>query len=75
MISSASIINHLKARPAISVRMIEQIAKVPGTTIAQAMNNPDRAIPDKHLPAIAKVLSQYGFVIPGTTAKRNKTGK
>ncbi len=61
MTPSQQIIAFLKDHEAISIRKIEQIAKVPSTTIAQALNNPDRAIPDKHLPAIRKELERYGF--------------
>lgn len=49
----------LAERPAIAVRLIEQEAKIPSTTIAKAKEG--REIPDKHWPALVNTLKKYGL--------------
>ena len=58
----------LKERPAISIQLIEQEAELPSTTIAKAKGG--REIPDKHWPALVKVLKKYG--LDGKLIKINK---
>lgn len=49
----------LGERPAISIKIIEEEARIPSTTIAQAKAG--RQIPGKHWPALVNTLKKYGL--------------
>lgn len=61
----------LDARPAISVRQIEQAARVPETLLHRALNG-TRNLPKKHRAGIVRVLSEYGLNIDDL---KTKTGE
>lgn len=58
--TSEKIMQFLADRPAISLTAIETEAGIPPRTLYNAKVG-YRAIPEKHIPALIKVLERYGW--------------
>lgn len=54
------IVKFFQERPAISVRSVEAIAKMPSSSLYKFIIG-QRGLPEKHLESLVKVITIYGF--------------
>lgn len=54
---TAKLRRFLLARPSLKAKALEKEAGIPATTVAQIFQ--DRELPEKHWPALEKVLKKY----------------
>ncbi|TDB59520.1 ParA family protein [Arundinibacter roseus] len=61
MITQEKIVDFIRSRPGLKIPPLEKEAGIPPQTLSKALLANASKIPAKHLPAIEKVLRQYGY--------------